>query len=120
MKFILIVLVTMIFFTIEPVTASSLSVDSHKSVPIQGFAPDPYATVLVTGPLSQMFNVRGLLAWQFINTGNSDCIGRLLPAKDKKKFPKFPLYAGERVTYVVHKNSAFLNLSGCTGVLLKQ
>jgi hypothetical protein len=118
MKYFLIIIVTLEFFTFENVMASSLSVDPANSIPIQGFAPDPYATVLVKGPSSQMFYVKSKLAWQFINTGNIDCIARILPSKDKMNFPKFPLNAGERITYVVHKNTAFLNISGCTGVLL--
>lgn len=120
MQYCLIILVPMVFFTFKPVMASSLSVDANKSVPIQGFAPDPYATVSVKGPSSQMFSVRGRLAWQFINTGNNDCMGRILPTKDMVKFPKFPIYAGERFTYVVHKSTVFLNFSGCTGILMQQ
>lgn len=109
----------MVIFTFKHAIASSLSIDPSNSVPIQGFAPDPLATIFVKGPISQLFKVKGKLAWQFINTEHIDCIARILPSKDKVKFPKFPMYAGEKSIYVVHKNTSFLNLSGCTGVLMQ-
>lgn len=120
MRFLSVILILMVVFTFENVLASSLSIDT-TAVAIQGFAPDPYATASINEPSSKIFNVKGKLAWQFINTGNNNnCICRILPTKDKLKFPKFTIEAGDRPIYVVHKNTAFLNLSGCTGVLLQQ
>jgi len=107
-------------FSSGHVIASSLTYDKTNSIAIQGFAPDPYATVSVKGPSSQMFNVKNKLAWQFYNSGANNCIGRILPMNAKGQFPSFPIFSGDKITYVVHSNTAFINLSGCSGVLLQQ
>jgi len=122
MKYFLMIVVSFFVLIAGYAMASPLVYDggtNGNSTPIQGFAPDPYASVDVNGPISQLFDVKNRIAWSFYNTG-SECIGRILPSKDKGKFPKFPINSGERYTFVVNKKVTFLNLSGCTGHLMMQ
>ena len=119
LKYFLILVVLIAASTVGHVRASSLSVDPANSVAIQGFAPDPNAAVSVKGPSSQLFDLKGKIAWEFINTG-PNCFARILPSKNKGNIPKFPYFSFTDKTYVVHRNAVFLNLSGCTGILLMQ
>lgn len=98
---------------------SALSKEPGGKESIQGFAPDPELTQEINKPTSIMINIRDRLFWELINT-RSNCYARILTSHNKGKVPKIPLELGMRTGYVVHKKAVFLNLSGCTGILLMQ
>lgn len=86
--------------------------------PINGWAPDPAKSVLVTSTASRNFDqkVKGAenLAWSFTNTGG-DCKGRIMKDTTRASWPQFTIYGGTSVIYVNHRNTAFANISGCIG-----
>jgi hypothetical protein len=112
------ILILVVLFA-SPASAGSLAA-TFDGVLIQGGAPDPLLTTLITSDAStnvSLLDSKGKkLTWFSLTySGSGTCIVRLMNTTTKASYPPIPVPNGSSYSNVVHKNSLFLNHSGCGG-----
>ena len=89
----------------------TLERDGSNSAIIQGYAPDGLKSQILTVN-STTIDMTNDLYWSLYST--TACKFRQMPTSAKGAYPQFTVPASERIGFVVHKNTKFVNYSGCT------
>lgn len=112
------ILVTFIMAAMTAVTAfagngGTLEKDQNVQL-IQGAAPNGFLSQILTVN-STTIDMRTNLWWgMYTPSTTATCKFRILPSTSKGSYPAFTAPGGERVAYVVHNLTRYVNYSGCT------
>ena len=83
--------------------------------PIQGAAPDPTLTILISDAYSHNVTLTDRLWYDLVFNGTGTCYVRLMGNTTKASWTQEPVTTGTSHSYVVNPGRAvYLNYSGCT------
>jgi len=96
----------------------ALEKDASNQLAIQGFAPNGLLSQVLTVN-STTIDMSNSLYWSLYST--TACKYRMMPTSAKGAYPQFTVPASERIGFVINRNTAFTNFSGCpSGELSRQ
>jgi len=87
--------------------------------PIQGPAPDPLQSYLITDNLSHTIATTGKLYFNFINQGTATAYVRIMNTTTKASHPQYQVESGMSFGRIINKNALYINYSSASNNLLE-